>query len=153
MYDVELVLRFFAMRNIEEFDYPLADILDDTLYALNKYSDDNIQQLKGVFIDALIKANTLFEEKAFRYYIDEKWSAPARMIYDPMMMVLAQEDIEVKDTCAEENIKQLASFYCNAVYEGDDGTEQRVFDGKHQSKDDIIRRAEFLNEFIRSLVK
>lgn len=153
MYDVELVLRFFAMRNIDDYDYALSDVLDDTLYALNQYSEENIRELSRLFVSALGKAHTLFGDKAFRYFINEKWSSPARMVYDPMMMVLSQEDIVVEDTNVEENIERLKEFYNSSVREDESDTEQREFDGKHQSREDIKRRANALDEFIRRLVR
>ena len=153
MYDVELVLRFFAMRNIEDFDYSLSDVLDDTLYALNQYDSENIESLSTLFVSTLAKANSLFGNNAFRCFINEKWSAPARMIYDPMMMVLSQPDIVVEETNVASNVTQLQEFYNNAIYTKEDGSEERVFDGKHQSKEDILRRANALDEFVRSLIK
>lgn len=153
MYDVELVLRFFAMRNIEDFDYSLSDVLDDTLYALNQYDSENIETLSNLFVSTLAKANSLFGNNAFRCFINEKWSAPARMIYDPMMMVLSQPDIVVEETNVASNVTQLQEFYNNAIYTKEDGSEERVFDGKHQSKEDILRRANALDEFVRSLIK
>lgn len=152
MYDVELVLRFFAMRNIDDFDYALSYVLDDTLYALNQYSDENIELLSSIFVSALSKANILFGEKAFRYYDCEKWSSPARMIYDPLMMVLSQDDIVINQTSIEDNLDKLREFYKNATFIDEDGSEQRLFDGKHQSKEDIKKRADAFNEFIRSIV-
>ena len=153
MYDVELVLRYFAMRNIDDYDYALSDVLDDTLYALNQYSADEIEKLKEAFVDALSKANMLFGSNAFRFCVEGKWSTPARMIYDPMMMVLSQEDIIIGETNVEKNIEKLKNFYKSAVFVDEDGTEQRIFDGKHQSKDDITRRASMLDEFVRSLIQ
>lgn len=153
MYDVELVLRFFAMRNIEDFDYSLSDVLDDTLYALNQYDSENIETLSNLFVSTLAKANSLFGNNAFRCFINEKWSAPARMIYDPMMMVLSQPDIVVEETNVASNVTQLQEFYNNAIYTKEDGSEERVFDGKHQSREDILRRANALDGFVRSLIK
>ena len=153
MYDVELVLRFFAMRNIEDFDYSLSVVLDDTLYALNQYDSENIETLSNLFVSTLAKANSLFGNNAFRCFINEKWSAPARMIYDPMMMVLSQPDIVVEETNVASNVTQLQEFYNNAIYTKEDGSEERVFDGKHQSREDILRRANALDGFVRSLIK
>ena len=153
MYDVELVLRFFAMRNIGDFDYSLSDVLDDTLYSLNQYDAENIAVLSDLFVSTVAKANSLFGHNAFRCFINEKWSAPARMIYDPMMMVLSQPDIVVEETNVASNVTQLQEFYNNAIYAKEDGSEERVFDGKHQSKEDILRRANALDEFVRSLIK
>ena len=153
MYDVELVLRFFAMRNIEDFDYPLSDVLDDALCALNQYDENDIKVLENLFISTLIKANSLFGVNAFRYYVNDKWSMPARMIYDPMMMVLSQQDIIVKDMNVDSNIVELRKFYESAIYKKEDGSEERIFDGKHQSKDDVLKRANAIDEFVRKLIK
>ena len=153
MYDVELVLRYFAMRNIEDFDYSLSDVLDDTLFALNQYSEENIKKLSELFVSTLIKANALFGDKAFRFCVNDNWSSPARMVYDPMMIVLSQPDIVVGETDVSANVEQLQNFYSNATYVKEDETEERVFNGKHQSKDDILRRANALDGFVRSLIK
>ena len=75
------------------------------------------------------------------------------MIYDPMMMVLSQDDIIVNETNVENNVIELQKFYNSATYIDNEGIEQRIFDGKHQSKEDIKKRAEALDEFIRSLIK
>lgn len=153
MYDVELVLRFFAMRNVEDFDYSLSDVLDDTLFALNQYSEENIKALSDLFVSTLVKANSLFGDKAFRCYVNDNWSSPARMIYDPMMIVLAQPDIIVGETDVSSNVAKLQEFYNDAIYVKEDESEDRIFNGKHQSKEDILRRADALNDFVRSLIK
>lgn len=153
MYDVELVLRFFAIRNIDDLDYSLSYVLDDALYALNQYNEEEIDLLSKVFVSALRKSYDLFGVNAFRYWFDGKWSSPARMIYDPMMMVLSQADIVIEQTDVDFNIEKLKSFYSNAMYIDENKTEQRMFDGKHQSKEDIKRRADALDGFIRNLLK
>ena len=146
MYDVELVLRFFAMRYVKDFSYALSDFLDDTLITLNKYSEEQLDELKNLFISTLGKANALFGEKAFLYFDGEKWSSPVKMIYDPLMQVLSQDDLNITEGNTEQNVEALKKFYT------ENSTEQdSVFDGKHQSKDDILKRIEKLNLFIRSL--
>ena len=147
MYDVELILRFFAMRYVDDFCYPLSDFLDDTLISLNKYTKEQLESLQKLFITTLQKAYALFGDKAFMYYDGEKWSAPAKMIYDPLMQVLTQNDLEIKpDNNIEKNIEALTKFY---VLNSSD--ENPLFDGKHQSKDDIIKRMKKFDAFIRTL--
>ena len=146
MYDVELVLRFFAMRYLEEFNYSLSEFLDDTLICLNKYSVEQLSELKGLFIGTLKKAQTLFGDAAFLYYDGNKWSTPAKMIYDPLMQVLSQNDIIVKEGNIDRNIELLKAFY------QENSTEDNlVFDGKRQSKEDIEKRIEKFDSFVRSL--
>lgn len=145
MYDVELVLRFFAIRYLNEFDSSLSSFLDDALVLLNKYDESQIDELKNFFVDTIQKAYDLFGDKAFKYYDGEKWSSPAKMIYDPMILVLSQEDITVSGRKKEENIRNLEAFYAENTREN-----SLKFDGKHQSKEDIMERANLLDDFIRS---
>ncbi|MBQ7172938.1 MAG: DUF262 domain-containing protein [Clostridia bacterium] len=153
MYDVELVLRFFAMRNINDFDYALSSMLDDTLYALNRYNGKQLNDLSNLFAKTLKKANDLFGLFAFKIYNSEteKWSSPSRMIYDPMMLALTNEDICFDSTNSDVNINKLKAFYtkCNKQEDGNIADE-RLFDGKHQAKTDIIKRTEKLYEFIKN---
>lgn len=146
MYDVELILRFFAMRYVDDFCYSLSDFLDDTLISLNKYTEEQLESLQELFITTLQKAYDLFGDKAFMYYDGEKWSAPAKMIYDPLMQVLTQNDLEIKPDNIEQNIEALTKFY-----ESNSSDENPLFDGKHQSKDDIIKRMKKFDAFIRTL--
>lgn len=150
MCDVELVLRFFAMRYVHEFDYQLSDFLDNTLNTLNEYNEDELAQMRQLFSSVIEKAYKIFGTYAFKYYCDGKWSTPAKMIYDPMMIVLSQDDISIscENINVEENVSKLANFYLSTV--DDEGNS--LFDGKHQSKEDIINRADKLNEFVRSQI-
>ncbi len=146
MYDVELILRFFAMRYVDRYNYALSDFLDYTLISLNKYSNEQLSKLRDLFISALTKAYALFGDKAFMYFNGQKWTAPAKMIYDPMMQVLTQDDLIIKEGNVEQNVEALKEFYQDNY---DDNNP--VFDGKHQSKDDILSRMDKFDSFIRSL--
>ena len=42
MSDVELVLRYFAMRYVDDFNYSLSEFLDNTLITLNKYTYEQL---------------------------------------------------------------------------------------------------------------
>lgn len=146
MYDVELVLRFFAMRYLEDFDYALSNFLDDTLVILNNYETEELEKMKELFEVTIKKAYCLFGENAFKYFGDGKWSTPARMVYDPMMLVLSQIDVNCDNSQVEENNEKLKNFYESTVSD-----EFVLFDGKHQSKEDIKKRAIKLHDFIKEL--
>ncbi len=146
MYDVELVLRFFAMRYLNDFDYALSTFLDDALVVLNSYTPDDLIKMKELFETSIKKAYDLFGDNAFKYYSDGQWSSPARMIYDPMMIVLSHLDISQKKYDIESNIEKLKDFYQKSASE-----DFILFDGKHQSKDDIEERVSALHDFIKEL--
>ena len=145
MYDVELVLRFFAMRYLDELDESLSSFLDKTLMVLNNYSAEEISQLKSLFECTIKKASDMFGDKAFRMFNGNKWTSPAKMIYDPMMLVLSKPDIVPSEENIETNIIKLQEFYKEYNSE-----ENSTFDGKHQSKEDIVNRISLIEKFIRS---
>lgn len=143
MYDVELVLRFFAMRHLDEFNYSLSDFLDDVLISMNKYSPDDLSKMKSVFEKTIEKAYSLFGDYAFKYFDGNKWSSPTKMIYDPMMLALTNYSIP-KSINVENNKEKLKKFYISCL-------EFEIFDGKHQSKDDINTRANKIKEFLTGI--
>ena len=49
MYDVELVLRYFAMRHIDEYSGKLSEFMDLCLRQGNQYMDEQLKILKKNF--------------------------------------------------------------------------------------------------------
>lgn len=148
MGDVELVLRFFAMRYIDDFTYSLSDFLDDTLINLNTYTDNDLEQLGKLFNVSVSNANRLFGDKAFQFYDGKKWGSATRMIYDPLMQVLSQIDLENKEYSIDNNINKLEKFYKDA----NKNINELQFNGKQQSKDDIKDRMDSINKFVTSVI-
>ena len=144
MGDVELVLRFFSMRFFNDFNTPLDEFLDNTLINLNSYSNLELKLLKNVFCKSIDNAYKLFLDEAFCFYKGNRWGNAIKMIYDPMMQVLSQYSLDNITTNAENNIKKLADFYNNNL---------KLFDGKHQSKDDIKDRIDEISKFIIGIIK
>lgn len=151
MYDVELVLRFFAMRNIENYNTQLSKFLDLYLENANNLSQKNLNLLKQKFNDAIDKVYNLFGDRAFCRYtkIGNKWSwtKPQKMIFDPMM--LAIDSVKINSSCCyvDENIEILKNMYII----NEDKSDGVQFNGKKQSKIDIEERAKFFINVINSI--
>ena len=147
MYDVELVLRYFAMRHIDEYSGKLSEFMDLCLRQGNRYTDNQIEILKNIFEKTIEKADILFSEKAFCQYVKRRgtftWTSPQKMIYDSMMLALNQIEISNKIIDLNSNIERLKKFY----QENED-----AFDGKRQSKGDIKHRTELFISFIKELL-
>ena len=140
MGDVEIVLRFFAMRQIDHFIGSLSGFLDDNLRLLNTYSPEQLEQLKNIFVNTLNKAEILFGNYAFKLYKEEDWTAPLRMIYDPMMIALS--NIDLSDQIygdVESRVEQLKEFYQKNI---------NVFGGKLQTKEYSLKRIELISGFL-----
>lgn len=150
MYDVELVLRFFAMRHLEEFT-KLSDFLDAYLIFGNKKINENVdneENYRRLFIREIEKVNKIFGEKAFCIYAKQKagykWSAPKNMVFDPLMLAVSNYEIADEDMDTEANMKLLEGKYMSV--------DETLFDGKRQSKADIRKRADFFDEVMTNIV-
>ena len=147
MYDVELVLRYFAMRHIDEYSGKLSEFMDLCLRQGNQYTDEQLKILKKIFEETIEKANKLFGEKAFCQYVKRRgsfsWTSPQKMIYDSMMLALSQIEINIRELDFNRNVEKLENFYKE---------NEEAFDGKRQSKSDIKRRTELFISFITEKV-
>lgn len=150
MEDVELVLRFFAMRHYEVFNgVRLTDFLDNKLRSGNEYDDDLINKLEVTFVDVMDIIYKLFGEKGYCIYRQKKnnnykWDQPSRMIYDPLNISIIEnleslQEVELDEFELENNIELLKQFY---------ETNQEQFNGKKQSKSDIETRINLFNKLI-----
>ena len=142
MYNVELVLRYFAMRTIDSFNGKLSKYLDSYLAHANTYSPEEIEKLKEEFYISIKLADSLFGDKAFCIYRKDKgWSQPQNMIYDAMMISMSDEKIRTftESTVMEDNLRKLQTFYL---------ANEDSFNGRKQSRKDILIRVELLTDFL-----
>ncbi len=150
MLDVELVLRFFAMRNIDDFNCSLNNFLDNTLIKLNRYEEEDLNKLKLLFENTTHLAFRLLKDKAFCVHNGEKWSAPQRLVYDPLIIALMSRQIVVPEQFSSDDfIEKYKDFFNNNVIIEKDGLKTSLFDGKHQSQDDIKKRANKIVDFLK----
>ena len=151
MYDVELVLRFFAMRHVNEYSGQLSDFLDKCMIFGNTILEENSDRgdvLKELFINTIEIANKMFGDKAFCQYKEIrnqfKWSKPQKMIYDSLMLALTKYDIN-----SVPNNNKLITQYMEKAYK----QKEEMFNGKKQSKTDILNRADFFEKIVQNILE
>lgn len=151
MYDVELVLRFFAMRHVNEYSGQLSDFLDKCMILGNTILEENSDRgdvLKELFINTIEIANKMFGDKAFCQYKEIrnqfKWSKPQKMIYDSLMLALTKYDIN-----SVPNNNKLITQYMEKAYK----QNEEMFNGKKQSKTDILNRADFFEKIVQNILE
>lgn len=150
MSDVELVLRFFAFRFLDQYAGRLDIFLDNFLKNGNiQYSTEILNKYRNLFNNTIDFANKLFGGKVFRQYKEfrgkYRWSEPVRTAYDPMMQALSDykyEDFDFKKNTLIERQKLLEDMY---------KTNIDKFNGKKQSKSDIQERISLIKDVIEKL--
>lgn len=151
MSDAELVLRFFAYRQIDQWQGNTLEVfLDDFLIAgNNQFTENTIEELSKIFIETVEFAYDIFAEKAFWLHRsrENKWfhyERPTKILYDPLMQVLVnlldkKEEILSKK---EEIIKGLENFYKN----------NEIFQGRDTNKTKVLDRIETLSKYLNSFI-
>ena len=153
MEDAELVLRFFAYRQIEKWQSTiLEEFLDNYLQEANKFNEETINELETIFNNTIEFAHNLFGKKAFWIYRKRrekesrkiKWSfyeKSSKTIYDPMMYVLStlheKQGILIKRR--NEIIESMPDFYMR---------NYASFEGRSSNRNDVIKRINLLYKHI-----
>ncbi|MDM8515729.1 DUF262 domain-containing protein [Desulfobacterales bacterium HSG16] len=153
MNDVELVLRFFAYRQIERFDKAiLRDFLDAYLKNGNLFTSELLKRLGKLFLMTSDLVCNILGERAFYLYRKrkkDKWEwfkRPTKVLYDPVMYAFSryceqsEQLIEKKDAIN----KSLTPFYMK---------NEDIFAGRSTNKRDIIKRRVLFLNFIKEFVE
>lgn len=152
MSDAELVLRFFAYRQIDQWQGNTMEFfLDEFLKSGNEQFDEAVlSNLKKLFNDTVEFAYNLFGEKAFWLHRnrEEKWfhyERPTKILYDPLMQVLANnlDNKEIILSKKQEIIEGLENFH---------KTKYDSFKGRDTNKTKVLDRIEVLNEYLNSFI-
>lgn len=150
MYDVELVLRFFAYRQraagIAAPHRNLRAFLDSYLRAANGFDRTLIQDLKLTFVDTCDLVFNIYGKSAFwlRRMRGSNWAwieEPAVVAYEPMMLSFSQRLERGDDLQARRRLlkSQLMIFY------EENSTD---IDGRKVNTSDVMRRNALFMSFL-----
>lgn len=153
MEDVELVLRFFAYRHIDNLKSPVDKFLDEYLKQANGYSDETIQNLENLFNETINLIYFILGDSAFippKEQRDRK--KPLKTIYDPIMQVFAN-NISHKESFIRNKGTILTNLYSNtellSIKEEDN---RSLFDGRYNNRKDVEARINYFHNFLQSYI-
>ena len=107
MEDVEIVLRFFAFLDEKAIVGSVKKILDDTMEANLKTSDEDLSRKKDLFTATLEKAVELLGENAFKLYNKNGVrTVRSKPLFDATMVALARRQPEWANLNAPEKARQ-----------------------------------------------
>lgn len=127
MEDAELVLRFFALRHVENFRRGMKGFLDLYMMKSQNFSEGDIDFLKKIFLDTLNLAFEIYENNLFRPYNPEleQWEEkPYKDYYDAVMVGLsnhlsnAETLLERKHIVLEETKKIFQDEHTRKILTG-----------------------------------
>ncbi len=155
MEDVELVLRFFAFRQIEKWDNDqLKSFFDNYLKSGNLFDQQVLANLEKMFIETTDLIYDIFGEAAFWLPRERtkggepKWviyEQSTKVLYDSLMYVLSDflEHKEVLNNKAEQIRVDLDNFYKE---------QSPLFKGRF-NKNDITKRMDLIASYFEETIK
>ena len=152
MSDAELVLRFFAYRQLDKWQgNTLENFLDEYLKEGNANFDETVLNgLTKIFEDTIQFAYELFDEKAFWLHRNREnnwfhYERPTKILYDPLMQVLTRF----------LDKKNILLFKKNDILQGlKDFHQQKynIFKGRDTNKTKVLERINILTSYLQSFI-
>lgn len=154
MADVEMVVRFFAMRYLDEYEgISLKVFFDKFTDSANKLSQSVLDDYQHVFEQTIKLVYDIYGEQAFCLYKQvsgkQQWYLtrnPKKTIYDPVMTVLSQK-LDYADTFNNNKDKIMAATIELMK------NQPELFNGRKGTKSDIAKRIDafdaMFNKFIQ----
>jgi hypothetical protein len=151
MDDVQLVLRFFAYRFLDNLSgTTIEDFLDEYLKQANKFPDNTLFKLEKLFAETVETIYQVFGEEAFFSPIYErKVKKPQKTIYDPLMQSVAKNIIK-KNVLLENATEIKENKYRNDIYE-EDGS--KFFEGRNTTLTDIKNRIQYFDNLFQTYIR
>ncbi|MBD2278845.1 MAG: DUF262 domain-containing protein [Dolichospermum sp. DEX189] len=153
MEDVELVLRFFAYRHIDNLKSPVDRFLDEYLKQANNYSDETIKYLETLFNETIQLIYTILGDSAFIPPKGERErTKPLKTIYDPIMQVFAnniayKESLLINKDAIKNNLYSEQESL-NIKEENN----RLLFDGRYNNKKDVEARMSYFHNFLQNYI-
>ncbi len=148
MDDVQLVLRFFAYRFLDNLSGTIEDFLDDYLKQANSFSDKTLSKLENLFTESIHIAFTIFGNGAFISPAYERQvTKPQKTIYDPLMQSIAK-NIHRKDQLIEH--AQLINEHKYRDKVNSDGS--KVFEGRNTVLSTVQNRITYFDKLFDEFV-
>jgi len=152
MEDVELVLRFFAYRFLDEFKMTKEKFLNEYLKQANDFSEETISNLKKLFIETIDIVWEIFGKDAFLLPKNERTNKkPTTVIYDPLMQTIAKY-INQKDTLLE-NKNDIKNLKSNDIHNAFAKNGKLLFDGKYDHKAIVEQRVDYFDKLIKNILQ
>ena len=149
MEDAELVLRFFALRHVDDFRKGMEGFLD--LYMMNSlgFSDEDIKILEEIFIRTINLAHQIYGENLFKPYDPQSdtWKDSAYKAYYDAVMVGFSKHLADVDVLLQQKSRVIEQT--KKLFRED---KPKLFTGGGRTKADIQKRIRLFDNMLSQLI-
>jgi hypothetical protein len=145
MEDVELVLRFFALRNVEHFRRGLEGFLDLYMMKSLSFSAEDIIFLKDIFLQTINLAHKIYEEHLFKPFDPKSgiWKENSYKAYYDAVMVGFSRHLHESEILIIQKAKVIEET--KRLFEKE---ESRLLTGGGKTKAEIQERIDIFDKML-----
>ncbi len=145
MRDVEIALRFFALRHAEHYQRGMAGFLDLYMVRTRKFTDEDVQILGALFIRTLNLSLAIYGEHLFRPWDADKkaWSQRPQVAFADAVMVGISKHLDLSDILVARK-DQILNETTLLFESNPSGT----FTGLKNTKKDVQQRIRLFQEML-----
>ncbi|MCL1465194.1 DUF262 domain-containing protein [Argonema galeatum] len=149
MEDAELVLRFFALRNVEHFRNGMEGFLDIYMMRSLDFSEQDIKFFKDIFLQTINLSHQIYEENLFKPFVPESgtWQKKSyKAYYDAVMVGFSSHLHEAEILIARKSrvIEETKKLF--------NKQESRLLTGEGRTKADIQDRIRIFDEMLSQVI-
>ncbi|HBB35654.1 MAG TPA: hypothetical protein DDZ80_10060 [Cyanobacteria bacterium UBA8803] len=150
MEDVELVLRFFALRNVDHFRRGMEGFLDLYMMKSLSFSEEDINFLKSIFLQTINLAYEIYRDHLFKPFDPKSgiWKENSyKAYYDAVMVGFSRHLPESKRLIVQKNqvIEETKKLF--------EKNESRLLTGGGKTKAEIHQRIRIFDEMLSQVLE
>jgi hypothetical protein len=149
MEDVELVLRFFALRNVDHFSRGLEGFLDLYMMKSLSFSSEDIKSLKDIFLQTINLAHKIYQEHLFKPFDPKSgtWKKKSYKAYYDAVMVGFSMHLREAEALIDRKAKVIEAT--KNLFKKE---ESRLLKGAGRTKDEIQKRIRIFDEMLSQVL-
>lgn len=149
MRDVEIALRFFALRHADQYQRGMKGFLDLYMVRARSFGDDDIAILHGLFVRTMELGHSIYGDLLFRPWDPktEQWADKAQVAFSDAVVVGLSRHLDERERL-ENKREQIIAATRQLFQSYPSGT----FTGRGNTKQDVQDRIRFFDEMLARVV-
>jgi hypothetical protein len=151
MEDAELVLRFFALRNIEHYQMEMPEFLDLYMMKSLNFSRDDIDFLENTFLETISLASRVYGQHLFKPFdpLFQTWSEQSNRFYYDATMLGFSKRLPDAEKFYSKNLQNRVVEETKNLF---NKREARFLTGGGTTKADIQKRIGIFDEMLSQVI-
>lgn len=149
MDDIELVLRFFALRHAEHYTRGMKGFLDLYMLRAKAFTTEDLQILEKLFVETLDLTDRVYGDKLFRPFLpkEDAWGKNPQKAYADAVLVAYSRFLDKADQLVARRDRVLEGT--KAMFAKD---EKGVLTGRGNTKNDVLDRIAAIQSLVGNVL-